>query len=80
MADLFSIVKTIEALEKAYIRNAINGEEYVTFKYFKYLLLISYKRNCYKLLTQLKAAQNLTRDSYPNISQFMTDYRVIHTL
>eukprot|EP01119_Soliformovum_irregulare_P001752 TRINITY_DN1152_c0_g1_i1.p1 TRINITY_DN1152_c0_g1~~TRINITY_DN1152_c0_g1_i1.p1 ORF type:complete len:266 (+),score=64.24 TRINITY_DN1152_c0_g1_i1:131-928(+) len=62
MADLFSIVKTIEALEKAYIRNAINEDQY--------------KTNCVKLITQFKVASNLTKDSIPDLKRFMQDYRL----
>lgn len=29
MADLFSIIKTTEALEKAYVRDSVTAEEYV---------------------------------------------------
>ena len=43
LADLFSIIKTIEALEKALMRDAIHGDEYVVIIccyccYFKLLL------------------------------------------
>jgi len=62
MADLFSIIKTTEALEKAYVRDAITAEEY--------------KQNCAKLITQFRAAQNLTKDSVPDIKKFMQDYRL----
>jgi ESCRT-I complex subunit VPS28 len=62
MADLFSIIKTTEALEKAYVRDAITAEEY--------------KKHCSKLITQFKAAQNLTKDSVPDIRKFMQDYRL----
>jgi len=62
MADLFSIIKTTEALEKAYVRDAITAEEY--------------KQNCAKLITQFKAAQNLTKDAVLDIRAFMRDYRL----
>jgi len=62
MADLFSIIKTTESLEKAYVRDAITAEDY--------------KKNCQKLITQFKAAQNLTRDVVPDIKKFMQDYRI----
>jgi len=62
MADLFSIIKTIEALEKAYVRDAVTPEDY--------------KKNCLKLIAQFKAAQNLTRDIVPDIKKFMQDYRI----
>jgi len=62
MADLFSIIKTIEALEKAYVRDAVTAEDY--------------KKNCSKLLAQFKAAQNLTRDTVPDLKKFMQEYRI----
>jgi len=62
MADLFSIIKTTEALEKAYVRDAINAEEY--------------KKQCGKLIMQFKAAQTLTKDYVPDIRKFMADYRL----
>lgn len=41
MADLYSIIKTVEHLEKAYIRDSISATEYVhksiNFIYFVYL-------------------------------------------
>jgi len=62
MADLFSIIKTTEALEKAYVKDAITAEEY--------------KQNCTKLIQQFKAAQNLTKDCVPDIRAFMKEYRL----
>jgi len=62
MADLYSIIKTTEALEKAYVRDAISADEY--------------KQNCSKLITQFKAAQNLTKDYVPDVRKFMQDYRL----
>jgi len=62
MADLYSIIKTTEALEKAYVRDAISAEDY--------------KKNCAKLITQFKAAQNLTKDSVVDVRKFMQEYRL----
>jgi len=62
MADLFSIIKTTEALEKAYVRDAITAEEY--------------KNNCMKLINQFKAACNLTKDYVPDVKRFMQEYRL----
>jgi len=62
MADLYSIIKTTEALEKAYVRDAITADEY--------------KQNCTKLIAQFKAAQNLTKDTVPDIKKFMQQYRL----
>jgi len=62
MADLFSIIKTTEALEKAYVRDAITADEY--------------KINCVKLINQFKAASTLTKDYVPDIRRFMQEYRL----
>ena len=35
-----------------------------------------YKKNCAKLLAQLKAAINLTKDVVPDVIKFMAEYRV----
>jgi hypothetical protein len=40
-------------------------------------LLFRYKKQCVKLITQFKAAQNLTKDYVPDIKKFMADYRVL---
>lgn len=62
MADLYSIIRTTEVLEKAYVRDAVSAEDY--------------KKNCSKLISQFKAAQNLTKDSVPDIHKFMSEYRL----
>jgi len=62
LADLYSIIKTTEALEKALVRDAISAEEY--------------KSHCTKLITQFKAAQNLTKDIVPDVRKFMQEYRL----
>eukprot|EP01117_Protostelium_nocturnum_P002391 TRINITY_DN1306_c0_g1_i2.p1 TRINITY_DN1306_c0_g1~~TRINITY_DN1306_c0_g1_i2.p1 ORF type:complete len:204 (-),score=38.33 TRINITY_DN1306_c0_g1_i2:261-872(-) len=62
IADLYSIIKTVEALEKAYVRDAITTDDY--------------RKQCQKLITQFKAAQNLTKDVYPDILKFANEYRI----
>jgi ESCRT-I complex subunit VPS28 len=62
LANLYSIIKTTEALEKAYVRDAITA--------------VDYKKQCTKLITQFKAAQTLTKESAPDIKKFMADYRL----
>jgi hypothetical protein len=63
LADLYAIIKTTEALEKALLRDCIKQDEY--------------KQTCAKLINQFKAAQNLTQIKTPSdIKKFMQDYRV----
>jgi len=62
MADLYSIIKTTEALEKAYVRDAVSADDY--------------KKQCAKLITQFRAAQNLVKDYVPDVRKFMVDYRL----
>jgi ESCRT-I complex subunit VPS28 len=62
LANLYSIIKTTEALEKAYVRDAISAKDY--------------KAQCTKLITQFKAAQTLTKESAPDIRKFMEEYRL----
>lgn len=49
LADLFSIVKSVEHLEKAFIRDSISAADYTPA--------------CMKLIAQFKTAQHLIRDS-----------------
>ncbi|KAL6071031.1 Vacuolar protein-sorting-associated protein 28 [Balamuthia mandrillaris] len=62
MADLYSIIKTTEHLEKALMRDAITLEEH--------------KAACAKLITQFKTARKLTQTSVPDLSKFMAEYRL----
>ncbi|KAF2074639.1 hypothetical protein CYY_004034 [Polysphondylium violaceum] len=60
LAELYSIIKVTEHLEKAYIRDDVVPKDYTTA--------------CSKLIAQFKSSQNLVKDHAPNISQFMKDY------
>ncbi|ELR18496.1 vacuolar protein sortingassociated protein 28, putative [Acanthamoeba castellanii str. Neff] len=62
MADLYSIIKTTEALERAHMRDAINYEEY--------------RGACAKLITQYKTARKVTQPHVPDVRKFMQDYRL----
>jgi len=60
LAELYSIIKVTEHLEKAYIRDDVAPKDYTTA--------------CSKLIAQFKSSQNLVKDHAPNIGQFMKDY------
>jgi len=64
MADLFSILTTLQQLEKAYIRDAVKPKEYTSA--------------CSKLLVQYKAAFKLVQgyEDCPNLETFVRMYKV----
>ncbi|XP_031549830.1 vacuolar protein sorting-associated protein 28 homolog [Actinia tenebrosa] len=63
MADLFSIINTLQCLEKAYIRDAVTPKEYTAA--------------CSKLLVQYKAAFRLVQSAeFPTIESFMKKFRL----
>lgn len=64
MADLFSILTTLQQLEKAYIRDCVKPKEYTSA--------------CSKLLVQFKAAFKLVQgyEDCPNIEAFVRMYKV----
>lgn len=61
MADCYSLINTIQCLEKAYIKDAITAKEYTAA--------------CSKLLTQFKAAFKQIDKEYPTAEQFLKKYR-----
>jgi len=62
LADLYAIIKTLDHLEKAYLRDAITANDYNT--------------NCTKLINQYKTVQNLVKDVAPDLTKFMQEYRM----
>ncbi|KAI8618062.1 vacuolar protein sorting-associated protein VPS28 [Chytriomyces sp. MP71] len=60
-ADLFSILLVTEALEKAYIRDAVSAADYTA--------------NCTRLIAQFKTARDLL-PAGTSIEQFMRDYKL----
>jgi len=62
LADLYAIIKTLEHLEKAYLRDAISATDY--------------NSNCIKLINQYKTVQNLVKDVAPELTKFMQEYRM----
>lgn len=61
MADCYSLINTIQRLEKAYIRDAVTSKEYTAA--------------CSKLLTQYKAAFKQIDKEFKTPEQFLKKYR-----
>lgn len=61
MADCYSLINTIQCLEKAYIKDAITSKEYTAA--------------CSKLLTQYKAAFKQIDKEFGTVEQFLKKYR-----
>ncbi|CAB4064382.1 VPS28 [Lepeophtheirus salmonis] len=57
------VISTLQALEKAYIRDAVSAKDYT--------------HNCSKLLVQYKAAfKQVQGDEFPSVESFMSKYRL----
>ena len=62
MADLYSVINTLNCLEKAYIKDSITSKEYTA--------------TCSKLLVQFNVAFNQVKsDEFPTIETFMSKFR-----
>lgn len=61
MADCYSLINTIQSLEKAYIKDAVTSKEYTAA--------------CSKLLTQYKAAFKQIDKEFVSAEQFLKKYR-----
>ncbi|KAJ3452878.1 vacuolar protein sorting 28 isoform 2 vps28 [Anaeramoeba flamelloides] len=59
-ANLYSIIKTVEYLERAYVRDAISSENYT--------------KECGKLISQFKVALDSVGMKIENVSQWMNNY------
>ncbi len=59
-ANVFSLVQTIEALEKAYIKDSVTPDQYTT--------------SCNILLDQFNAAFKLVKDTFPDVKAFADKY------
>lgn len=63
MADLYAVINTLQSLEKAYIKDAVQPREYTAA--------------CSKLLVQYKAAFKQVQSSeFQTVEQFMKKYRL----
>ncbi len=78
MADVFSIITTLQALEKAYIKDVVESAEYVSIFHRNYQILIwfRYTKNCEKLLAKFTAAFRQIEGEFPRIEDFVRKYRV----
>mmetsp|Transcript_20095 Transcript_20095/g.59672 ORF Transcript_20095/g.59672 Transcript_20095/m.59672 type:complete len:215 (-) Transcript_20095:769-1413(-) len=61
-ADLFAIIKTTEKLERAYVRDAINADEYETA--------------CEKLIQQYRVLADSLKSAVPDVERFMVEYHM----
>ncbi|XP_054719608.1 vacuolar protein sorting-associated protein 28 homolog [Uloborus diversus] len=63
MADLYSVINTLQCLEKAYIKDCVTPKEYTAA--------------CSKLLVQYKAAfKQVQSEEFPNVEIFMKKFRL----
>eukprot|EP00096_Caligus_rogercresseyi_P001407 TRINITY_DN1222_c0_g1_i1.p1 TRINITY_DN1222_c0_g1~~TRINITY_DN1222_c0_g1_i1.p1 ORF type:complete len:208 (+),score=90.21 TRINITY_DN1222_c0_g1_i1:237-860(+) len=63
LSELFAVISTLQALEKAYIRDAVSAKDYT--------------HNCSKLLVQYKAAfKQVQGEEFPSVESFMSKYRL----
>ena len=62
MADVFSIITTLQALEKAYIKDLVEPAEYT--------------KNCEKLLAKFAAAFRQIDSEFPRVEDFAHKYKV----
>ncbi|KAK3091130.1 hypothetical protein FSP39_017313 [Pinctada imbricata] len=62
MADLYAVINTLQSLEKAYIKDAVQPREYTA--------------SCSKLLVQYKAAFKQVQSEFQTVEQFMKKYRL----
>jgi len=61
MADLYSVINTLNCLEKAYIKDSVTAKEYTAA--------------CSKLLVQYNVAFSQVKDEFPTIESFMNKFR-----
>eukprot|EP01105_Mastigella_eilhardi_P018737 TRINITY_DN4367_c0_g1_i1.p1 TRINITY_DN4367_c0_g1~~TRINITY_DN4367_c0_g1_i1.p1 ORF type:complete len:255 (-),score=84.32 TRINITY_DN4367_c0_g1_i1:125-847(-) len=62
MANLFAIIKTTEHLEKAYVRDSVQGAEY--------------EPACKRLISQFKAAMDVAKTDVPDVPKFLREYNL----
>eukprot|EP01018_Ginkgo_biloba_P014518 Gb_37209 [translate_table: standard] len=61
-ADLFAIIRTMEKLEKAYVRDVISPKDY--------------EPECAKLIAQFKTLTTSLKDTVPSVERFMETYKM----
>ncbi|KAG9455049.1 hypothetical protein H6P81_007953 [Aristolochia fimbriata] len=61
-ADLFAIIKTMDKLEKAYVRDTVSSKEY--------------EPECLKLIAQFKTLTSTLKDTVPSVERFAETYKL----
>lgn len=78
-AELYSIIKTVEYLEKAYVRDSCTAEEYdfIIFPFPNKILKLTFRYTpaCNHLILQFKTLMNFMGPSF-DLNKFVADYRV----
>lgn len=64
-ANLYSIIKMIDKLEKAYVNSTVASAAYAT--------------SCAELIAKYKTLRTVTEDSVPNVQHFMWVQSIIST-
>ena len=74
LANLYSIIRTLDRLEKAYIRDTCSSNEYPHLGLNGSLILCRYTSSCQKLLSQYKSAQKVEPI---DLTAFVKQYNVV---
>jgi len=61
-ADLFALIKTVDRLEKAYVRDHISAKEYET--------------TCHNMIAKYRTLLNTMQDTVPDVRAFMQHYNM----
>ena len=84
LATLYSIIVSLEYLERAYVRDSVTGKEYVRGHIAIRLLALRsgveltyrYAPACIKLLAQYKSLMKLVGDDIGGVESFMKRFKV----
>lgn len=80
LATLYSIIVSLEYLERAYVRDSVVGKEYrrSLSQPERYLMRFRYAPACIKLLAQYKSLMKLVGDDIGGVEPFMRRFKVSH--
>ena len=83
LATLYSIIVSLEYLERAYVRDSVTGKEYVAIRHtlpitrwIKLTVETRYAPACIKLLAQYKSLMKLVGDDIGGVEPFMKRFKV----
>lgn len=60
LASLYSVIRTVDTLERAFTNGLVSSEEY--------------EKNCNQLMTQYNVIKMALKEDYPNIEKFTEEY------